>query len=260
MSRGSHIEKDKDGEDKLFHVPRERVDDFDFGKETAAVFDNMLNRSVPFYGEIQRMVGELAADFATKGSNIFDLGCSTCTTFLAVGRCLPQELKVRFIGVDSSEDMLREARKKLVTASFGFEHELRCADLNEGVHIENASAVLMLLTLQFVRPLNRDHVLGEIYRGLNDQGCLIIVEKVLGEQSLFNRLFIKHYYEMKKRHGYSRLEIAQKREALENVLVPYKLEENKQLLKRAGFQDVEIFFKWYNFCGMVAMKQPPDAT
>lgn len=248
------------GKDKVFLAPRPRIDDFNFGKETAAVFDDMLNRSVPFYGEIQRMVGELAADFATEGSNIFDLGCSTGTTFLPVAQYLPQNLNVRFVGVDSSRDMLEQAEAKLTKASFNYEYELRCADLNEGVHIDNASVVLMLLTLQFVRPMHRDHVARAIFRGLNDEGCLIIVEKVLGEQSLFNRLFIKHYYEMKMRHGYSELEIAQKREALENVLVPYKFEENRQLLQRVGFKAVDIFFKWYNFCGFIAMKRPADAT
>jgi tRNA (cmo5U34)-methyltransferase len=79
---------------------------------------------------------------------------------------------------------------------------------------------------------------------------------VLGESSIFNRLFIKHYYEMKRCKGYSELEIFQKREALENVLIPYRLEENKELLRNCGFQDTDILFKWYNFCAMVARKRP----
>lgn len=248
------------GEDKLFRAPRGRVGDFDFGRETAVVFDDMLNRSVPFYGEIQRMVAELASDFAAEGSSIYDLGCSTCTTFLAVDRFLPEDLNVRFVGVDSSEHMLEQARGKLAEAPFQRECELRCTDLNGGVQIDNASVVLMVLTLQFIRPLHRDRLLSCIYRGLNDQGCLILVEKVLGEQSVFNRLFIKHYYEMKTRHGYSELEIAQKREALENVLIPYRLEENEQLLRRAGFQAVDVFFKWYNFCAIIALKRPDETT
>jgi tRNA (cmo5U34)-methyltransferase len=114
--------------------------------------------------------------------------------------------------------------------------------------------VLLVLTLQFVRPLWRDRLIRRIAQGMAENGCLILVEKVLGENSTFNRLFIKHYYEMKKRNGYSDLEIAQKREALENVLIPYRLEENKELLRGQGFQHVDVFFKWYNFCGLLAMK------
>jgi len=111
-----------------------------------------------------------------------------------------------------------------------------------------------MLTLQFVRPLYRDALLASIYQGMNENGCLILVEKVLGESSTLNRLYIKYYYDFKRQNGYSDLEISQKREALENVLIPYKLLENRELLLRTGFRSVDVFFKWYNFCGIIAVK------
>ena len=89
---------------------------------------------------------------------------------------------------------------------------------------------------------------------MNDNGALLLIEKVTSEDTNFNRLFIKNYYSFKKRNGYSDLEIAQKREALENVLIPYRMEENFDLLKAAGFKSVEVFFRWYNFCGIIAVK------
>jgi len=240
--------------DKLFADARPRAEDFDFGKDTAAVFDDMLDRSVPFYAEIQRMLGELVADFAVAGTSIYDLGCSTGNTFLAAGANLRPDLDVRFVGLDSSEEMLRKAQDKLAATQFPWPHVLQRQDLNDGIRVENASVVLMVLTLQFVRPLNRETLIASLHQGLNHNGCLLLVEKVLGEHSTFNRLFIDHYYEMKRRKGYSDMEIAQKREALENVLIPYRLEENKRLLRRVGFQHVDVFFKWYNFCGIVAIK------
>jgi tRNA (cmo5U34)-methyltransferase len=240
--------------DKLFAEARVRNDAFTFGEDTAAVFDDMLDRSVPFYVEIQRMLGELSADFAVEGTAIYDLGCSTANTLLAVGAMLPPELNVRFVGLDSSEDMLRKADQKLVATKFPWPYTLTHGDLNDGLRMDNASVALMVLTLQFVRPLNRESLVSSVYRGLNHNGCLLLVEKVLGEHSTFNRLFINHYYEMKRRKGYSDLEIAQKREALENVLIPYRLEENKRLLRHVGFQHVDVFFKWYNFCGIIAIK------
>ena len=255
MSHEKHPARIRKGStDKIFAVPRPRVEDFNFGEETAVVFDDMLSRSVPFYDEIQRMVGELAGDFASEGTNIYDLGCSTCTTFLTIDRFLPPELNTRFVGIDSSQEMLDIARQKLDESGFRHQVTLRCGDLNQPVEIHDASIVLLILTLQFVRPLYRDRIIRSIHDGLAENGCLILVEKVLGESSTFNRLFIKHYYELKKRNGYSELEIAQKREALENVLIPYRLEENRELLQRHGFRNVDIFFKWYNFCGMLAMK------
>jgi tRNA (cmo5U34)-methyltransferase len=238
--------------DEVFKERADAISDFKFGEKVASVFDDMLHRSVPFYDEAQRMIAELAADFVTAGTNVYDLGCSTGTTLLSLDSAVPPN--VRFIGIDNSEEMLQRCRQKLAAHGFNHEHELLCADLNEGIEIRNASMVLMILTLQFIRPLYRDQLVSTILRGLNENGCLILVEKVLGEDSLFNRLFIKHYYEFKKRNGYSELEISQKREALENVLVPYKLLENREMLLRAGFRYCDVFFKWYNFCGIVAVK------
>jgi len=226
--------------------------DFKFGKEVAVVFDDMLGRSVPFYAETQRMIAEMAADFAAEGTNVYDLGCSTGTTMLNLNGVVPPQVK--FIGVDNSPEMLERCRAKLKEHKFDRDHELICTDLNNGIQIVNASMVLMVLTLQFIRPLYRDKLVEQILRGLNPNGCLILVEKVIGEDSLFNRHFIKYYYELKKRHGYSELEISQKREALENVLVPYKLLENREMLIRSGFRYCDVFFKWYNFCGLIAVK------
>ncbi|HEX8325647.1 MAG TPA: carboxy-S-adenosyl-L-methionine synthase CmoA [Tepidisphaeraceae bacterium] len=240
--------------DKVFATPASRVEDFKFNREVTAVFDDMVSRSVPFYGEIQRMTAELAVDFAVPGTNVYDLGCSTCNPFLGIQQMIKPGTDVRFVGIDNSEEMLAKAKKKLDAAGFGFPLSLEMGDLNKGVTIENASVALMILTLQFIRPLYRERLIRSIYDGLGENGCFIAVEKVLSENSTFNRLFIKHYYEMKGRNGYSELEISQKREALENVLVPYRLEENQELLLEAGFRHVDVFFKWYNFCGIIAVK------
>jgi len=118
----------------------------------------------------------------------------------------------------------------------------------------NASVVLLVLTLQFVRPLYRDKLVRRIADAVPENGALILVEKLTSSHTLLNRLFIKYYYDYKKRNGYSEVEIAQKREALENVLIPYRPEENAEMLMEAGFRHCEEFFRWYNFCGIVAVK------
>jgi tRNA (cmo5U34)-methyltransferase len=156
--------------------------------------------------------------------------------------------------MDESAEMLDKCRSKLETHGIRRPYELRCTDLSQGVTIENASVVVLCLTLQFVRPINREQVIRGIYEGLNPGGVLILVEKILAEDSKLNRDFIKYYYDYKRRNQYSELEISQKREALENVLVPYKLSENISLLRDQGFQHCEVFFKWYNFAGLIAIK------
>lgn len=238
--------------DKIFNSKKTMVSDFEFGKKTAEVFDDMLDRSVPLYGEVQRMIGEIAGEFAKNGTNVYDLGCSTGITLDTLYRSISK--KVKLIGVDYSFDMLEKCRERCEKFKSDKKYELIRKDLNNGLVIKNASVAVLNLTLQFIRPLQRDMLMQNIYDGLIPNGSLILVEKVLGNDSIFNRMFIKFYYEMKKRKGYSKMEISQKREALENVLIPYRNSENQQLLRRAGFKYIDVFYKWYNFCGIVAVK------
>ena len=230
----------------------QKATDFKFGQTVVSVFDDMVTRSVPFYLEIQRMMTEIAKDFATPGTTVYDLGCSTGTTLINLDKVLPPD--VSFAGIDDSEEMLKKCKTNFETAGVTRRFALQQVDLNQGVRIENASVVVMCLTLQFIRPLYREKLLKEIYNQMNENSCFILIEKVLGEDSLFNRLFIEYYYDFKRRNHYNDMEIAQKREALENVLIPYKLMENRELLLTTGFRYVDTFFKWYNFSGMVAVK------
>lgn len=252
LTLNSRVEDPNVPRDQLFEQSDSAIGDFRFDGTTASVFDDMVNRSVPFYTEMQRMTGEIAADFATPGSNLFDLGCATGTTLLKLDSVLDPE--VRFVGVDSSPEMLEKARQKFSARKSTRRCEFITADLHREGIIENASVVVMILTLQFIRPLYRTRVIHSLIEGMNQQSCLIIFEKITVDDSLFNRLFIRYYYTMKKRQGYSDVEIARKREALENVLIPYRPEENRELLSSAGFTHIEEFFRWYNFSGILAVK------
>lgn len=238
--------------DDVFKEPALKPADFTFNSKVAGVFDDMVNRSVPFYEEIQRMVAELAADHVQENTKVYDLGCSTGTTMAYLDRLV--SANIPFVGIDDSADMLGKCRQKLESLAVTRPFELQVADLNQPLFLDDTSVVVLCLTLQFVRPINRERLLRNICKGLTPGGIVIIVEKILAEDVGFNRDFIRYYYDMKRRHHYSDMEIAQKREALENVLVPYKLSENITLLYNAGFSTCEVFFKWYNFCGFIAKK------
>lgn len=240
--------------DRIFASPMERTADFDFGKRTAEVFDDMLARSVPFYDEVQCMMLELARSFASDETLIYDLGCSTGTTMLMLARSIKCE-KLKLVGIDYSEAMLQKAREKLTGLQSPAQIDLRQGDLNTPLEFEPANVFIMNLTLQFVRPLYRDRLMENIYASTKPGGCLLMFEKVLGEDSLLNRMYIDLYYDFKRRKGYSEMEVSKKREALENVLIPYRISENVELLKRHGFSSVDTFFRWYNFTGFLAIKQ-----
>ena len=238
--------------DRIFAEPVRRPADFAYDATTARVFDDMVSRSVPFYGEIQRMTTELAAHFAAPGSTLYDIGCSTGTTLAALEPWV--DPSVRFVGYDNSPQMVERARRKLEGVPTARTREVHEVDVHQPFAIADASVTVMLFTLQFVRPLHRERVVRTIADGTRPDGVLILAEKVIERDTLFNRLFIEHYYAMKRRHGYTEMEIAQKREALENVLVPYHMEENAELLRRCGYTKVQEFFRWYNFAGVIAVK------
>ena len=243
---------DINNSDKVFSELMEKLPDFEFNEKVAGVFDDMVSRSVPFYHEMQRMTAELAAKYAMPDTKIYDLGCSTGTTMLLMDKLVSENID--FIGVDDSEEMIHKCKEKLNNFTLNRNINLEVADLTSFVPVQNASVVSMVLVLQFIRPKYRSQIIKSIYDGLEQNGCFIIIEKILTEEKSYNRDFIDFYYDFKRRNHYSELEISQKREALENVLIPYKSSENIDLLRDAGFSEIEVFFKWYNFTGIIARK------
>ena len=57
----------------------------------------------------------------------------------------------------------------------------------------------------------------------------------------------------KRANGYSELEIAQKRSAIENVMKPDSLEEHRERLLAAGFSKVVPWFQCLNFASLIAL-------
>ncbi len=243
----------KPAKDDIFAMTASRKSDFEFNARVAAVFDDMLVRSIPFYLEQQAMIRELAKKFFIPGTNVYDLGCSTGTTLVNLGLELAGRAK-RIIGYDNSEPMLVKAREKIRANELGDAVALECVDLNGSFPLSNASVVTLCWALQFIRPLQRTTLIRRIAKGVVDGGVLIVTEKVLTTSTDMNRLFIEAYYDYKRRNGYSNEEIAKKREALENVLVPYRIDENLELFQSAGFH-AATFFQWYNFVGFLCVKQ-----
>jgi len=245
--------------DEVFSHTTARASDFEFNEEVANVFDDMLSRSVPFYVEQQSLIQEIANRFCIDGTNIYDLGCSTATTLIHLEKSVKGA--GRLIGYDNSQPMLDRASQNIKEAGVDDRIDLRFADLNSDLKempLDNASVVTMCWTLQFVRPLRRDAMIKKIYDNLVDGGALIVTDKVLTNDSNMNRFFIDFYYDFKRRNGYSEEEILKKREALENVLIPFRADENFELFRRNGFQIVETFFQWYNFAGFLCVKNSTE--
>jgi tRNA (cmo5U34)-methyltransferase len=224
---------------------------FEFNENVARVFDDMLERSIPHYRECQEMVVDWCTRFAREDSNLYDLGCSTGALLLRVASALPEHSRTRLIGIDNSMPMLDKARQNLQAVRNPW--ELVHADLDGDFSLTNASVVVMNYTLQFIAPERRQLLIGKIFGGLQANGCLLLTEKVLGDTPELDAAFVDMHHRFKRERGYSDLEISRKREALENVLTPLKLYENIELLRQAGFRNVDLFFKWNNFAGLIAL-------
>ena len=235
--------------DTLFTKPISKQ--FEFDAEVAAVFDDMLIRSVPFYKESQALTRRFAMNALHSGGTVYDLGCSTASLLLEIERAVGKTDGVRLIGIDNSVAMIEHARKK--TEAYGSSVELVEGDILSFPY-EKARVMISNYTLQFIRPMQRDSLVRTIADALEEGGVFIFSEKVVSEDPKLNKELIDCYYDFKKAQGYSEYEIVQKREALENVLIPYTMNENIQMAKNNGFKSCEVLFRWANFATFIALK------
>lgn len=228
-------------------------EDFTFNDRVAEVFDDMLHRSIPHYQTVIDGMAQLISRHSLSGTIIYDLGCSTGATLLELCRCLPAD-RFRYAGIDNASPMLEKARKK--SAMFGKSNliEFHEEDITTCA-LPSAAAVICNYTMQFLRPMHRLDFVRRIYDALPEDGLFFLSEKTISHAKRLNRDFIDIYHSFKRNQGYSELQIAAKREALENVLIPFSLEENISLLREVGFAEIEAYFKWFNFTAIIALKR-----
>ncbi len=233
--------------DKVFSKPI--IKKFEFDEAVASVFDDMLSRSVPFYDDVRALVISLILAQQCDDKKVLDLGSSTAKFLLDLYSKMDTNMKLK--GLDNSQAMLDRANQKC--SAFGANIDLELADMLNYKY-EDEDIIIANYTLQFIRPMQRVELIKDLYRSLNDDGMFIFSEKVVFDDKRLDKELIDIYYNYKKNQGYSEYEIAQKREALENVLIPFTIKENIQMCKEAGFKTVETVFQWANFVTFVAKR------
>jgi len=234
--------------DKVFSKPIKKQ--FEFDEEVVSVFDDMLNRSVPFYNEVLNLTSDFIILNTKKDDIVYDLGSSTASTLIEIYRKSPHNLEM--IGIDSSKAMIKRGNYKL--KAIGSKNIKLVKNDFLKIELQKSKAIISNYTLQFIRPLYREKLIKKIFNSLKKDGIFIFSEKVICDDKILNKQFIDKYFEFKKLQGYTKFEIAQKREALENVLVPYTDIENRKMVLKAGFKSVDILFKWLNFSTFIARK------
>lgn len=232
--------------DEIFKQPI--LKQFEFDENVASVFDDMISRSVPFYDVSSNLITQILVKYLDSQAFIIDLGCSTGALLFKLFEKNP---KFRLCGVDNSKAMQEIAKNK--AKAYGSKVNFIEADALT-FEFNSANAVILNYTLQFIRPLKRVNFIKKIYDGLEEGGIFMLSEKLLYEDKKLSKNMIEIYEEYKEKNGYSKYEIAQKRQALENILIPFSEDENKKLLKDAGFRVIETIFKWGNFASFMAIK------
>lgn len=239
-------------QDTLYATPQEHIVDFAFDERVAAVFPDMIRRSVPGYGEIIALLGLFAEQYAQPQSTLYDLGCSLGAATLSLRRRI-KAADCRIIAIDNSAAMVERCRENIAHDLATTPVEVQCADIREVV-IDNASVVVLNFTLQFLPPAERLLLLQRIYAGMRPGGVLILSEKLHFEPHERQQFLEQLHLAFKRANGYSELEISQKRAALEEVLLPDTLEQHRDRLTQAGFARVEPWFQAFNFVSIAALK------
>ena len=238
-------------QDNIFASPLSEIVDFVFDDKVVDVFPDMINRSVPGYGTIINLIGIVAQEYAKQNTHLYDLGCSLGAASLSMRHRLTTE-GCEIISVDNAQAMIDRLNKILQRDNSKTPVQTLCADIQD-IEIKNASVAVMNFTLQFIPLDKRNDIMTKIYNGLNIGGCLILSEKLAFEEDE-NNIQIDLHHAFKKYNGYSDLEIAQKRSALENVLIPETKETHIQRLKSTGFSQVFPIFQCFNFASFIAIK------
>lgn len=237
--------------DAVYAEQRERIDAFRFDAAVADVFADMIARSVPGYALTLQMIAVVASRFARPGTHCYDLGCSLGASTLAIRHHVPHDCVV--IGVDNSPPMVERARAIAAADRAAAAIEIRCEDVC-AVALRNASLVTLNFTLQFVPPPARPLLLARIATALHSGGCLMLSEKIAFDDPAEQELLGALHHDFKQLQGYSALEIAQKRAALENVLIPETLAAHRERLLDAGFRRVTLWLQCLNFVSLLAEK------
>ena len=239
--------------DQIYSESLANIADFSFDAQVADVFTDMIERSVPGYRSIITMIETLAEHYAQPDTNLYDLGCSLGGATFSMRRGVAAE-NCRIVAVDNSDAMIQRCQKLVERDHHTTTPvDLICNDIRD-VEITNASVVILNFTLQFIPPADRSALLQRICKGMRAGGVLILSEKVVFSDPHLDNLLFDIHHDFKRAHGYSDLEISQKRSALENVLIPETIAAHRERLTNAGFTSCDVWFQCFNFMSMLAVK------
>lgn len=225
-----------------------------FSGNTVPNFDAHVSKSVPLYYEGHDLICDISDFFVKSDSVVYEIGSSTGTLTYKLAQHNKLKARARFVGIDIEADMIDEAEKKRALPEFAMLNtEFLTGDVLD-IQLDPADMVVSYYTIQFIPPARRQEVIDKIYRTLNWGGAVLLFEKVRGADARFQDIMTSLYTDYKLRQGYTPDDIIAKSQSLKGVMEPFSTQGNIDLLKRAGFSDINTVQKYICFEGILAIK------
>ena len=223
-----------------------------FKGDTVKDFDKHVKKSVPLYEEGHDLICDISDFFVNESSIVYEIGCSTGALSIKLAQHNINKMKARFVGIDIENDMVDAAnknKKKYPDINVDF----MAANALE-VELEPSDLIVCYYTVQFIHPSVRQELINKLYKSLNWGGALLLFEKVRGPDARFQDMMTSLYTDYKIRAGYTPGDIVAKSRSLKGILEPFSTQGNIDMLKRAGFIDINTVQKYICFEGFLAIK------
>jgi tRNA (cmo5U34)-methyltransferase len=221
---------------------------WEFNKKVVEVFDEHVNKNVPNYDLIQKIIVDLSDWLLPDESNLVDVGASTGTTARQISLKHPKR-KLSFYLYDIEEEMLNAAREKN-SGHLGHHRFLYInSDLTEHQPShEEADVSLSIFTLQFIPRHKRGQLLKNLAEKAREStGTLIVAEKLEQETGFWQEVANEATWDYKQDSGIDDETIRSKARSLRGVLVPLKEKELIKLIEENGWKETICVYKFHNW-------------
>lgn len=213
-----------------------------FSFSTIQEFDTHILNSIAGYSDLVQDILAMSKYFVEDYTNVYDIGCSTGKLTKELAGIYPN---ATCIGIEK-ELNFKEFLENQGLAKFIFQSVFE-------VELRNASMVTSVFTIQFLPVAERQKLFQRVYDSLRTGGAFILCEKLLANHPKFQSMFTFVYYDF-KRNTFSDTSILEKEKSLRSIMKCLTFDDYKNMLESVGFKTVEVFWKRYNFTGILCIK------
>ncbi len=213
----------------------------------AKSYDRQRTIVIPNLDQLYNIIADLA-DSNIAAPRILDLGAGTG---LLTENIFNKYSRGYFTLIDISEEMLDIARKRFKD-NLNFKYIL--GDYLKTDIGDSFDIIVSSLSIHHLEDNDKRIIYSKVYELLNDDGIFLNADQVLAPSSENEYIYQKNWWE--------KIETGTLNQDEKDVIIdrmkhdkPATLENNIIWLKNSGFTNVDVFYKYYNFCVLYAKKK-----